>query len=123
MSTKSVNINAILAAPEHSRSSPRGAPMGASDYMDAPESKLHLQRIRFVDGDYGPDGTYWGGGGHPCGAPSRLKPRGRMSWSTACMSGPRTGRLPWPRSAPCTRVRDSSASCKPHVTGTFSQWR
>lgn len=65
MSTKSVNINAILAAPEHSRSSPRGAPMGASDYMDAPESKLHLQRIRFVDGDYGPDGTYWGGGGPP----------------------------------------------------------
>lgn len=26
------------------------------DYM----SPLYLQRVRFVDGDYGPDGTYWG---------------------------------------------------------------
>ena len=28
-------------------------------------SPLYLQRVRFVDGDYAPDGTYWGGGGAP----------------------------------------------------------
>jgi hypothetical protein len=25
-------------------------------------ASLHLQRVAMVDGDYGPDGTYWGGG-------------------------------------------------------------
>jgi hypothetical protein len=40
-----------------------GAPMGACDVFDEdPDLKLYVQRIRFVDGDYSADGTYWGGG-------------------------------------------------------------
>lgn len=39
-----------------------GAPMGDCDLVDGPLDRLLLQRVRFVDGDYGPDGTYWGGG-------------------------------------------------------------
>jgi hypothetical protein len=26
------------------------------------DSRLYCQRVRFVDYDYAPDGTYWGGG-------------------------------------------------------------
>lgn len=40
-----------------------GAPMGARNRRDAPPgARLYAQRVRFVDGDYAPDGTYWGGG-------------------------------------------------------------
>lgn len=53
------NINQILRA--SCVSSARGAPMGARSRLDAPEQPLHVQRIRLVDGDYAPDGTYWGG--------------------------------------------------------------
>jgi hypothetical protein len=46
-------------------SSPRGAPMGRVDVaatdVNAPH-KLHLVRLRFVDGDYDEGGAYWGGG-------------------------------------------------------------
>jgi len=35
--------------------------MGDSSFHDA-QSPLYLQRVRFTDGDYGPDSTYWGGG-------------------------------------------------------------
>lgn len=47
----------------------RGAPMGATSYLDAPDTPVYVQRVRFVDGDYGADGTYWGCGGDPlwCG--------------------------------------------------------
>ena len=39
------------------------APMGDSGYFDAEsDTRLYCQRVRFVDGDYGPDGTYWGFG-------------------------------------------------------------
>lgn len=55
-----MNINQILAT--ENRSSPRGAPMGASDNFDDDHPILHVQRVVFVDGDYGADGTYWGGG-------------------------------------------------------------
>jgi len=51
------DINKILRADR--RSCARGAPMGASDIYDG-SIRLYLQRVRFVDGDYGPDGTYWG---------------------------------------------------------------
>lgn len=58
---KTPNINALLRA--RMRPCQYGAPMGARNYDDAPEgSKKYCQRVRFVDGDYGPDGTYWGGG-------------------------------------------------------------
>ena len=54
------NINKLLAA--RPRPSRFGAPMGDRNVDDAePGTPLHLQRVRFVDGDYGADGTYWGG--------------------------------------------------------------
>lgn len=36
-----------------------GAPMGRRSVADSGEP-LYLQRVNFVDGDYAPDGTYWG---------------------------------------------------------------
>ena len=56
---QATNINQILRADP--RVSRRGAPMGDSDRYSG-SIKLRLQRVRLVDGDYGPDGTYWGGG-------------------------------------------------------------
>jgi len=53
------NINTILR--NDPRNSRFGAPMGDSDTYDM-TPKLYLQRINFVDGAYGPDGTYWGMG-------------------------------------------------------------
>lgn len=53
------NINQILRA--NPRSCKYGAPMGAINRNDS-DSPLYLQRVHFVDGDYGADGTYWGGG-------------------------------------------------------------
>lgn len=61
MSTKTPSINSRLRL--RPRSSQYGAPMGARNYDDSPHgTKKYCQRVRFVDGDYGPDGTYWGGG-------------------------------------------------------------
>lgn len=54
------NINTILRA--RPRNCSYGAPMGAIDETPDDLDTLYLQRIRFVDGDYAPDGTYWGGG-------------------------------------------------------------
>jgi hypothetical protein len=37
--------------------------MGARNVDNEPGPvRLYLQRVPFVDGDYAPDGTYWGGG-------------------------------------------------------------
>jgi hypothetical protein len=57
-----LDINEILARPEHNASSPHGAQMGRRNQVDGEPEKLHLQRIRFVDGDYDTGGAYWGGG-------------------------------------------------------------
>lgn len=57
-----MNINKILKA--NPVNMERGAPMGARNFHESTVA-LHLQRVRFVDGDYGSDGTYWGGGGLP----------------------------------------------------------
>lgn len=46
-------------------SSRYGAPMGRRDDTQGEPTNLHLQRIRFVDGDYDEGGAYWGGGGKP----------------------------------------------------------
>jgi hypothetical protein len=54
-----MDINKILRA--NMRNCSRGAPMGDSNFRDT-ESRLYLQAIRFVEGDYAPDATYWGGG-------------------------------------------------------------
>lgn len=56
-----MDINVILR--RDPRPAKHGAPMGDGDRI--PDGgvlpKLHVQRIAFVDGDYGADGTYWGG--------------------------------------------------------------
>jgi hypothetical protein len=52
------DINKILS--DDPRYSPQGAPMGDRNMYDG-SIVLYLQRVRFVDGDYAPDGTYWGG--------------------------------------------------------------
>ena len=55
------NINRLLRA--RPRPGTYGAPLGWTNRRDAPPgTALYCQRVRFVDGDYGPDGTYWGGG-------------------------------------------------------------
>jgi len=55
------DINKLLRA--WPRSSRCGAPMGYCNHNDAPEdARRYCQRVRFVDSDYGADGTYWGGG-------------------------------------------------------------
>lgn len=56
------DINKILA--KHPRSCARGAPLGDINFRDS-DAPLYLQQLRLVDGDYGADGTYWGGGGDP----------------------------------------------------------
>lgn len=55
-----MNINRFLR--QYPRNCSRGAPMGDSGYVnpDQPHNGLLCQRITLVNGDYGPDGTYWG---------------------------------------------------------------
>ena len=56
------NINKILA--EEISCSKYGAQMGRRDDTGDPDRayKFHLQRVRFVEGDYDAGGAYWGGG-------------------------------------------------------------
>ena len=54
------NINKILLTdPVDSK---LGAPLGAVDHFAdrCKTDQLRCQRVYLVDGDYGPDGTYWG---------------------------------------------------------------
>jgi hypothetical protein len=57
-----MNINQWLK--NHPVSCKYGAPLGDNGERGDPDYpyKFYLQRIRFVDGDYDPAGTYWGGG-------------------------------------------------------------
>jgi len=57
------DINKVLTQDNCRRGCSRGAPLGDRNRYDDMTSKLYLQRIRFIDGDYAPDGTYWGGPG------------------------------------------------------------
>ena len=52
----SLNINQWLK--NHPRAYRYGAPLGAREFVGT--TKVYLQRLRFVDGDYTLDGTYWG---------------------------------------------------------------
>lgn len=52
------NINTFLRA--YPRSCKYGAPMGDGNIVDGPLKNLRCQRVYLSDGDYGPDGTYWG---------------------------------------------------------------
>ena len=56
------DINEILKRPCHNASSPFGANMGRKENKIGSPERLHLQRIRFIDGDYDTGGAYWGGG-------------------------------------------------------------
>lgn len=57
------DINKLLrASPVNGR---YGAPMGRHNRNDDGIEDLYLQRVRFIDGDYSADGTYWGSGGGP----------------------------------------------------------
>jgi len=38
-----------------------GAPMGRSYVMNDDNAKVHLFRVKMVDGDYDDGGAYWGG--------------------------------------------------------------
>lgn len=59
------SINALLAASP--RDGSRGAPMGDPGYARCDNfSRMRCERLRMLDGDYGPDGTYWG-----CGSRAR----------------------------------------------------
>lgn len=58
---KTPDINEILARPAHHASSQYGARMGRGNQTQGEPEKLHLQRMRFVDGDYDTGGAYWGG--------------------------------------------------------------
>lgn len=57
------DINRLLRA--RPRPCRYGAPLGDRNRRADVPGKLYCQRVRFVDGDYGPDGTYWGSGGGP----------------------------------------------------------
>lgn len=52
-------INRILR--QNPRNSRYGAPLGSRSTTDGGTDGLYLQPLRMVDGDYGADGTYWGG--------------------------------------------------------------
>jgi hypothetical protein len=56
-----MTINEILKKPCHNASSKYGAQIGRRAQTEGNPERLHLQRIRFVDGDYDTGGAYWGG--------------------------------------------------------------
>jgi len=59
----SVDINRLLK--NRPRPCGRGAPLGDQSRVSSETAPMYLQRVRFIDGDYGADGTYWGSGGDP----------------------------------------------------------
>lgn len=55
------DINRYLR--ENPRDGKYGAPLGRTNRDDSPrDPRRYCQRVRFTDGDYSADGTYWGGG-------------------------------------------------------------
>jgi len=60
MPKKTPNINQILKS--EPRNNLYGAPLGDANFVDDIEDPMYVQRVKFIDGDYAPDGTYWGGG-------------------------------------------------------------
>ena len=55
------NINEILARPAHKACNQYGANMGRRNLTEGIPERLHLQRVRMVDGCYDTGGAYWGG--------------------------------------------------------------
>lgn len=60
MSKKTPNINQILKS--EPRNCKYGAPLGDDNFVDDLEDPMYVQRVKLIDGDYAPDGTYWGSG-------------------------------------------------------------
>ena len=58
---KKNDINEILKRPCNKACDRYGASMGRQGNKTGNPERLHLQRIRFVDGDYDTGGAYWGG--------------------------------------------------------------
>ncbi len=56
------DINEILKTAANNGASQYGAQMGRTNHCDGAPEALHLQKVRFVDGDYDTGGAYWGGG-------------------------------------------------------------
>ena len=59
-----MNINSILDTDRNKACSKYGSQMGRRNRIGEP-TKLHLQRVDFIDGDYDRGGAYWGSGGGP----------------------------------------------------------
>lgn len=53
------SINTLLR--QNRRNCAHGAPMGDHGYAHS-DNNMRCERLRMVDGCYGPDGTYWGSG-------------------------------------------------------------
>lgn len=51
-------------------------------------SRIYCQRVRFVDGDYGADGTYWGGGARYAAIVVRIHMAGRADAAARVLSRP-----------------------------------
>lgn len=60
--SKTQNINKMLALPSQRACSARGADMGRRNQIEGNPERLHLQKLRLVDGGYDTGGAYWGGG-------------------------------------------------------------
>jgi len=56
------DINKILARPCNKACDAYGSSMGRRDQREGTPERLHLQKLRFVGGDYDTGGAYWGGG-------------------------------------------------------------
>jgi hypothetical protein len=59
---KTPDINKILALPVNKGCSKYGADMGRMSQTQGEPERLHLQKMRFVDGAYDTGGAYWGMG-------------------------------------------------------------
>jgi len=55
------DINEMLAKPAFKACGPYGSDMGRSSQTQGEPERLHLQKMRWVDGDYDTGGAYWGG--------------------------------------------------------------
>jgi hypothetical protein len=57
-----LRINEMLALPCHKGCDQYGAQMGRRSQTQGEPELLHLQKLRWVGGDYDTGGAYWGGG-------------------------------------------------------------
>lgn len=75
-------INSHIASDP--RSSKYGAPIGCGDILNMDSGILQCAPLRMVDGDYGPDGTYWGSGSREHGWMYVIYNRKEREYEFAC---------------------------------------